>query len=98
MWRQLNPDFEIIIWTDDLVRLEITSGALTIDKESQDLIFDATLNPGMRADILRLNILRSYKPTSQETHSRYIVNVYSDVDMACVKGLNEVVQQLIISA
>ena len=45
------------------------------------------LNPALRADILRLYILKNYRgPTEEEMRNdgTYVVNIYSDVDMACV--------------
>ena len=63
VWIEKHPDFEVKIWgEDDLDTMELRNSSVILNKE---------LNPGLRADFLRLEILHKYG------------GIYADVDMTC---------------
>ena len=65
-WVEKHPDFEVKIWTEDhLGDLELRNSSVILNKD---------LNPGLRADFLRLEILHKYG------------GIYADVDMVCVQN------------
>jgi mannosyltransferase OCH1-like enzyme len=53
MWRKHNPkdQFEYKLWTEDDLP------ALAPHLQNKDVIFDKNLNPALRADFLRLELL-----------------------------------------
>ncbi len=62
-----HPHFEIKLWTEaDLTSLHL---------QNADVICDLTLNPALRADFLRLELLYQFG------------GIYADVDMTCEKSL-----------
>ena len=67
MWTTHHPDFEIKLWTEtDLSSLHL---------QNADVICDLTLNPALRADFLRLELLYQFG------------GIYADIDMTCEKSL-----------
>ncbi len=71
-WRSLNPLAEIKIWTEKEVLALAEEGVLL----NKDVILNTTLNPGLRADFLRLELLYLFG------------GLYADVDMTCEKNLD----------
>ena len=66
-WIDLHPDYTPRIWTEeDLVK---------DDFNNAHIILDTSLNPGLRADALRLEILSKYG------------GIYVDIDMACLQSI-----------
>lgn len=67
-WREAHPDFEFRVWVEE-----------SLDKEEftlSKIILDKSLNPGLRADALRYEILYKYG------------GIYVDTDMALVKPIH----------
>jgi mannosyltransferase OCH1-like enzyme len=71
-WQSLNPLAEIKIWTEKEVLSLADEGVLV----NKDVILNTTLNPGLRADFLRLELLYLFG------------GLYADVDMTCEKNLD----------
>lgn len=71
-WRELNPGFEVRLWTEtDLEGLQLVN---------KEVIANTSLNPGLRADFLRLELLYAFG------------GVYADVDMTCEQPIEPLVQ------
>lgn len=67
MWQMNHPDYEIKMWgEDELPNLELIN---------RDIICNKQLNPALRADFLRLELLYTFG------------GIYADVDMTCEKSL-----------
>jgi mannosyltransferase OCH1-like enzyme len=67
MWRQHHSDFEIKVWGEkDLPSLELAN---------LEIIMDTQLNPALRSDFLRLELLFKFG------------GIYADVDMTCERPL-----------
>ena len=66
MWVKHNPTFAIKLWQ------EADLSSLTL--ENPDVICNETLNPALRADFLRLELLYQFG------------GIYADVDMTCEKS------------
>lgn len=71
-WRSVNPLADIRIWTEKEVLTLAEAGVLV----NKDVILNTTLNPGLRADFLRLELLYLFG------------GLYADVDMTCEKNLD----------
>lgn len=66
-WRDHHPDYLLKTWTEkDIEDLEFSN---------REIILDKKLNPGLRADALRLELLHTWG------------GVYVDIDVACVKSI-----------
>ena len=72
-WRKNHPNYKIIIWTENEI-----SQAIFLKPNELLLILDQSLNPALRADILRILILARFSG----------INIYSDVDMSCEQSLD----------
>lgn len=67
MWIAHHPDFSLKLWGEaDLEKLELTN---------RQIICDKTLNPALRADFLRIELLFLFG------------GIYADVDMTCERPL-----------
>ena len=65
MWQQYHDKVEV--WTEERIKtLQLVNGDVCLDKE---------LNPGLRADFLRIELLYLFG------------GIYADVDMTCEKSL-----------
>lgn len=64
-----HPDFKVTLWTEADLEL--------LDMSNKQVICDQTLNPALRADFLRLELLYIYG------------GIYADVDMTCERPLND---------
>jgi mannosyltransferase OCH1-like enzyme len=75
-WKAAHTDYEIKMWSEE-----------TLDSQEQfinkGIILDKSLNPGLRADALRLEVLLRYG------------GVYIDIDMACIKPLDPLLSKSI---
>ena len=65
-----------------------------LEADVEKLVLDSTLNPGLRADILRLYILKNYRQNGAN-QDEMVVNIYSDIDMACLKSMDEFVIKML---
>lgn len=69
-WRHLHPSWEFRTWTTPLVRL------------NNQPLYDVQINPGVRADILRVEILAAHG------------GVYVDTDMEPVKKIEPLIEHV----
>ncbi len=73
MWATHHPGFQLKLWGEaDLEKLELTN---------RPIICDKTLNPALRADFLRIELLFMFGGT------------YADVDMTCERPLTPLLTQ-----
>jgi inositol phosphorylceramide mannosyltransferase catalytic subunit len=73
-WRDAHPEFEVKVWGEKEAEKEADSFQL------KSIILDKTLNPGLRADALRYEILFKYG------------GIYVDTDMALVKPIRTLLE------
>ena len=70
-WREMHPEsegYEIKLWTEaDLPILDLIA--------NRDVILDKDLNPALRADFLRIELLHKFG------------GLYADVDMVCQQNV-----------
>lgn len=71
-WTDAHPDFVFKMWCEDNLSAE--------DFINKEIILDKSLNPGLRADALRLELLYKYG------------GIYIDIDMALVKPIHSFLQ------
>ena len=67
MWADHNPDFKIHFWGE--------AELLDLKLENKDVICNTDLNPALRADFLRLELLYQFG------------GIYADIDMTCEKSI-----------
>ena len=60
-WSGLNPNYIILIWTEELLKKYVELNPSFITDTIKDIIFDFELNPALRADVLRICVLNGYK-------------------------------------
>ena len=63
-WKQLNNDYEVLIWDDQKVQ---DSSIFDLNQQARTLVQDKRLNPALRADILRVFILQNFQDFDSET-------------------------------
>ena len=68
-WQTAHPTYEIRLWTEESLSTEEPF-------ENDAIIRDLSLNPGLRADALRLEVLQRYG------------GIYVDIDMACLRPID----------
>jgi mannosyltransferase OCH1-like enzyme len=69
-WKEAHPDYEIRVWGEEDVDRDISKFQLS------SILMDRDLNPGLRADALRYEILKLHG------------GIYVDTDMALVKPIH----------
>lgn len=72
-WRRLHPDWEYRLWTDADVQ--------TLDLQCREA-FDSAVNFGMKADILRYELLNQYG------------GLYVDLDFECLKPIDSLLRSV----
>ena len=73
-WKEAHPDYEIRVWGEEDVDRDLSKFQLS------SILKDRELNPGLRADALRYDILKLHG------------GIYVDTDMALVKPIHSLMQ------